>query len=103
MERDMYTTQELYEHAKVIFKMQPDLKPVSQLGVSCYHLTEFNTRQMHLFEEDFAKARRVADAADKLNDKYGEFTVIPGIMLDMDDLILDRISFGGVRDMEFHM
>jgi hypothetical protein len=49
------------------------------------------------------KARKVADAADKLNDKYGEFTVVPGTMAEMDDVILDRIAFGGVRDMELLM
>lgn len=102
MERDMYTTKELYDHAKIIFSMQPEYKKVSQIGISCYRLSPFDSRQMHLFEEDFHKARKVADAADKLNDKYGEFTVVPGIMMDMDDLILDRIAFGGVKDLAFH-
>jgi DNA polymerase-4 len=103
MDRDMYTTLDLYRHAQLIFNAQPELKPVSQLGVSCYRLTEHDSRQLHLFEADGHKARQVADAADKMNDKYGEFTVVPGRMMEMDDLILDRIAFGGVKDLEFHM
>ncbi len=44
--------------------------------------------------------RKAADAMDKINDTYGEFTIIPGLMLDTDNLILDRIAFGKVKDLE---
>jgi len=37
---------------------------------------------------------------DEINNKYGEFTVVPAIMMDMDNLILDRIAFGGVKELE---
>lgn len=103
MDRDMYTTMELYRSAKYIFDGQPQPKPVRQLGISCYRLTEHDSRQLHLFEKDEYKARKVADAADELNDTYGEFTVVPGIMINMDNVILDRIAFGGVKDIEFKM
>ncbi len=36
---------------------------------------------------------------DEMNDRYGEFTVVSGLMIDMDDLILDRIAFGGVKEL----
>ncbi len=101
MHTELYTTLDLYKHAMKIFDAQPEAKKVSQLGVSCYQLSEYDSRQLMLFEEDSRKARRVADVADTLNDKYGEFTVVPGTMADMDNLIIDRIAFGGVRDMEF--
>lgn len=100
MHENLYTTLELYKHAKIIFHAQPELKPITHMGVSCYALTEHNKRQLSLFEEDSRKASQVADAADQLNDKYGEFTVVPGTMMQMDDTIIDRIAFGGVRDME---
>ncbi len=100
MNRDLYTTMELYRHAQLIFNSQPEMKAITHMGVSCYELTENNSMQMSMFEEDTSKARKVADAADELNDKYGEFTVVPGLMINMDNLILDRIAFGGVRDIE---
>lgn len=104
MGRDLYTTIDLYRHAQLVFNSQPDVKPITQLGVSCYNLTQHNDMQMTMFEMDDTRARRVADAADKINDKYGEFTVVPGIMADMDNVILDRIAFGGIKDLEFlHM
>ncbi len=37
---------------------------------------------------------------DKINVKYGRFIITPATMLGMDGTILDRISFGGIRDIE---
>jgi hypothetical protein len=34
---------------------------------------------------------------DKINNKWGEFVITPALMMGMDDIILDRISFGGVK------
>jgi DNA polymerase IV len=100
MNRELYTTIELYRHAQLIMNAQPEKKLISHMGVSCYHLSESNDMQLSLFEEDFSKSRKVSEAADKINDIYGEFTLVPGIMMDMDDTILDRIAFGGMREME---
>lgn len=97
---NLYTTLELYRHAKHIFDLQPEKKPITHMGVSSYHLSEYNVMQLSIFEEEDKKAKNVTAAADELNDRYGEFTVVPGIMMEMDNLILDRIAFGGMRDME---
>ena len=37
---------------------------------------------------------------DKINDRWGEFVITTALMMDMDDIILDRISFGGVKELE---
>lgn len=100
MDSEMYTTLELYRNAQLVFNQQPQLKPIAHMGVSCYDLQPTNKLQMELFEEEHTKERRAADAMDEINNRYGEFTVIPGIMMDMDDLVLDRIAFGGVKDLE---
>jgi hypothetical protein len=42
-----------------------------------------------------AKAR----ASDMINDRYGEFTLVPALMADMKDIILKRVAFGSVRDL----
>jgi DNA polymerase-4 len=42
----------------------------------------------------------VAEAMDKINDKYGEFVITPALMMGMDDTIIDRIAFGGVKELE---
>jgi len=100
MYQEMYTTMELYRSAQFIYNAQPEKKIITHMGVSCYQLNKGNERQLSLFENDSLKARKVSDAADNINDVYGEFTVIPGSMMQMDNIILDRIAFGGVREME---
>ncbi len=42
----------------------------------------------------------VSDAADEMDDPYGEFTVIPALMIGMKDTILDRVAFGSVSELE---
>ena len=37
---------------------------------------------------------------DKINDRWGEFVITPALMMEMGDIILDRISFGGVKELE---
>jgi len=98
--QNLYTTGELYQQARMILTTQPKRKPVSLMSVTSYHLAAQNERQLSIFEEEITKSHNVSDAADKINDIYGEFTVVPGLMIEMDDVILDRIAFGGVREME---
>jgi hypothetical protein len=35
-----------------------------------------------------------------INDRYGEFVITPALMMGMENTILDRIAFGGVKEME---
>src|SRR5688500_14019194 len=42
----------------------------------------------------------VTEAMDKINVRWGEFVVTPALMMGMENIILDRISFGGVKDSQ---
>jgi hypothetical protein len=48
----------------------------------------------------YIQSHAVAEAMDKINDKYGEFVITPALMMGMDDTIIDRIAFGGVKELE---
>jgi hypothetical protein len=37
---------------------------------------------------------------DKINDRWGEFVITPALMMGRGDIILDRIAFGGVKELE---
>lgn len=97
---EMYTTMELYRNALLIFNRQPSIKPVSNLSVSCYALRPSGSAQMTLFDIDRSKQRKAADAADEINDRFGEFVITPALMMGMKGVILDRIAFGGVKELE---
>jgi hypothetical protein len=55
---------------------------------------------MELFETAATKQRQVAGAVDNNNDRYGEFTVIPGLMMKMEDKIIKRVPFGASKELK---
>jgi DNA polymerase-4 len=65
--------------------------------VSVYDLLPHHSEQLELFR---TKSHAVAEAIDKINDKYGEFGITPALMMGMDETIIDRIAFGGVKELE---
>ncbi len=97
----LYTTQELYRKAWLLFNRQPQPKVVSQLNVTCFDLISNSaSSQMCLFDDN-RKLRKVSDAMDRINDRYGEYVIAPALIMDMEDTILDRIAFGRIRELEY--
>ena len=72
-------------------------KRVRNLAVSVYNLIPSTSEQLELFA---SPTHAVSEASDKINGKWGEFVITPALMLGMEDIILDRISFGGVKELE---
>lgn len=93
----LYTTPELFGRTMSVFDRQPQRKIVTKISVACYDLTPLACLPMTLFETDLEKKRKVSDAVDRINDRYGEFVVVPALMMRMGKVILDRIAFGGLR------
>lgn len=102
MDSEMYTTQELYTKALLVLNQRPDNKRVSKLSVSCYGLEESGKSQMSLFEvnDGVEKKRKVSDAMDEVNDRYGEFVITPALMMGMQNQIIKRVPFGNVKELE---
>jgi DNA polymerase-4 len=97
----LYTTAELFKKAIWLMNKRPyQDKVVTKLAVSCFDLISSENAQMDLFDTPVDKRRKVSDACDMINDKYGEFVITPALMMDMDDTILDRIAFGRIRELE---
>ncbi len=89
-----YTTQEIFSNIMKIFYQQPESKMVRKVAVSCFDLQSIANMTLSLFETDVEKKRFLSNALDKINDRYGEYVIYPGLMMDMKNTILDRIAFG---------
>jgi DNA polymerase-4 len=98
LSQPVYTTSEIYVQALKILNLQPETKIVREIAVSVFNLNRSDFEQTDIFETD--KSRLVADAMDVINDKYGEFVITPALMMGMKETILDRVAFGGVRELE---
>jgi len=89
----LYTTRDIYIKALRLLNGSGYPKRVRNLAVSVYDLIPSTSEQLELFS---SRTHAVAEAMDKINDRWGEFVITPALMLGMGDIILDRISFGGV-------
>jgi DNA polymerase-4 len=93
----IYTTRDIYIKALRLLNMSGYKKRVRNLAVSVYDLIPSTSKQLELFA---SPTHAVSEASDKINDRWGEFMITPALMMGMDDIILDRISFGGVKELQ---
>ena len=47
------------------------------MAVSVYALADAGKDQLPFFEDDTERDRRLCDAMDRINDRYGEFVITP--------------------------
>lgn len=90
----LYSTADLFAKAMFIFQQQPQLKTAAHISLSCFNLSTHCNLQLNLLNQDEERKRSLVQAVDNINDKYGEFTLTPALMMNMQDTILDRIAFG---------
>jgi DNA polymerase-4 len=94
----MYSNQDIFFHAHQLLAqiIIPDV--ATNIAVSVYGLMAIEPEQLSLFGGTRLDQKLLTDAQDVINNRYGEFTVMPAIMAGMEDLILERIAFGSVKD-----
>lgn len=97
----LHSGRDIYRAAKQLLEIADIPANVKIMSVNVYDIRPWNPEQMNLFEHvrDLSANRNLSQALDKINDRYGEFTITPATMAEMDKIILDRIAFGNVRDL----
>jgi len=96
----LYSTQDIFNAVQRILNQQPNAKPISKLGLSVFALEPTYPEQLELFDTAYTRQRKVAHAVDRMNDRYGEFTVVPASMMNMADTIIKRVPFGATKDLQ---
>ncbi len=99
-DEDMFTTDELFKKVMLVFNKQPQRKVVTKLDVCCFELQDAACIQESLFETERERKREVSKAADTINSTWGEWTIYPALMHGREKEVIDRIAFGGVRELE---
>lgn len=95
----VYSTQDIYLNAQHLLNdASLDFK-VTNISITIFSLMPATPVQLGLFDDTRLDSRSLARAADLVNDRYGEFTVVPAVMANMQDIILKRVAFGSVRDL----
>lgn len=94
----LYSTLEIYTATADVLKTARIHTRVTGIGVTVFNLTPSNPEQLGLFVGTDLDARALARAADIVNDRYGEFTLVPARMTGMKNTILKRVAFGNIRE-----
>jgi DNA polymerase-4 len=95
----LYSTQSIYQAALKLLKLAVSESRVTNIAVSVYGLSSAGLKQLDLFADPEQDSWSLATAADNINDRYGEFSVIPALMANMQGTILKRVSFGKINDL----
>jgi hypothetical protein len=73
--------------------------PVLNLAVSCFDLHKSLSVQLEFFT-DVVKNGKLVKSIDDINQKWGDFTIGAARSLGGAETVLDRIAFGGVKELE---
>lgn len=95
----LFDSRDIYREIFRLFLVCPHRKPVRNLAVSVFNLVKEDQIQLELFA-DVIKKERLIEAVDVVNHRWGNFVVAPARMIATDNVVLDRIAFGGVKELE---
>jgi len=93
LNQPIYATQDIFRQAQKLLAQYPITTKVTNLSVSVYNLQPINPHQLGLFDNTRLDNSSLAIASDKINNRYGEFTLVPALMANMQDIIIKRIAF----------
>ena len=102
--KEVFDTRDIYKEVFNLLSLSPSGKQGSEpvfvrnLAVSLFNLTRFGTLQLAMFE-DLEKKQRLVEAIDSANNKWGDFTLASALSFKGENVVLDRIAFGGVREL----
>lgn len=95
----LYSTQNIYLAVMRLFRQAVIPARVMHINIAATNVTPATPVQLGLFDDTRLDTRSLAYAADKINNRYGEFTLTPAVMANMQDVIIKRVPFGSVRDI----
>lgn len=95
----VFDSRDIYKAAYRILMKSPYTGPVANLAVSCFSLEKSLYTQGNLFA-DMEKKQHVVQAIDAINEKWGDFVITPARMMGLSEKIIDRVSFGGIKELE---
>lgn len=95
----LYSTQDIYLNIMRLFRLVEIPARVTHINIAVFDVIPATPVQLGLFDGTRLDTRSLAHASDKINDRYGEFTVVPASMANMQNVIIKRVPFGSVRDI----
>ena len=95
----IFDSRDIYKVAFRLLNLSPYRSPVRDLAVSCFNLEKVKDMQLSLLEDQIKK-QNLVNAIDDVNERWGNFVITPAQMIGMNDVVIDRVAFGGVKELE---
>lgn len=95
----LFDTRDIFEKAFNILSKSPGEEPVHTLAVSLYGIVKGAPPQLELFRDTIKKVNITA-AMDKLNKRWGDYTLVTANTFPARGAVPDRIAFGGIKELE---
>ena len=95
----LFSSKDFFKKATILLKETSCDSPVGNIAVSAFNLIKTNFLQLEIFE-DTEKKDNLTNAIDEINERWGDFIIKPAVILKSKQGILDRIAFGGVKELE---
>lgn len=95
----IFDSRDIYKMAFRLLQSCPQRKPVREIAESVFHLEKHEHSQLGLFE-DTIKKEKLVEAVDTINKRWGNFVITPAMMMGTEDLVIDRVAFGGIKELE---
>jgi len=94
------STEEIYEKVKTLFASAPAAAEIRIIGVTCYHLSDLNKRQPHLWDIPVGLNESLNSTIDAINYKYGSHSIQVADTLGLEKIMKQKIPFGSTRYFE---
>lgn len=99
LNKEVYSTQDIFFSAQKLLNAATIPARVTNIGITVFNLHPSTPEQLGLFDDTRYGTKSLAIASDIVNDRYGEFTLVPALMANMQDTILKRVAFGSVGEL----
>jgi DNA polymerase-4 len=103
LKRSYFDSRDFYKAAfRLLLEALPagrQATPVLNIAVSCFGLSRENSLQLNFFE-NIGKKQDLTIAVDDINERWGGFTVAYARSFGGAKVVMDRIAFGGIKELE---
>lgn len=94
-----FSNAEVHRRAMLLFNRRPHHDYVREIGVTCYQLEPSTRNQISLLDE-VNQENWLTEAVDRINERYGEFTVTFAGSYPSRGVVKQKIPFGTTRYFE---
>jgi len=96
----LFESRDIYKKMVRLFQLSPYKLPVGNIFISVYDLKKNTDLQLNIFE-DVLRKKKLSEAVDRVNQRWGDFIITPARMqTGSKEMVPDRIAFGGVKELE---